>query len=772
MGLIAVLKQIITNKKLLHVMWLSAALMSGAWALEPFVVKDIRVEGLQRISAGTVFNYLPLKVGDTLDETRSQEAIRALFKTGFFKDVRLERDGEVLVVTVDERPAIASIKFFGNKDIETETLTTALKGQGLAEGEVFDRALLDKVEQELKRQYFSRGKYAVQVTTTATPLERNRMAITIDISEGRAARIKEINIVGNQAFRDKDLLDEFQLSTPTLISFYTDSDQYSKQKLSADLEMLRSFYLDRGYINFNIDSTQVSITPDKQDIYITINVTEGDVFTVKEAKVAGETVVPEEDLAKLIGMEKGGVFSRKSATETSARITERLGEEGYAFANVNIIPDIDPTGKQVALTFFVDPGKRVYVRRINFVGNTKTRDEVLRREMRQLEGGWISTEKVKRSRARLEKLGYFEEVNVETPAVPGTTDQVDANFTVVEKPSGNLLAGIGFSQSQGIILNASVNQENFFGSGKRVSFAFNNSSVNTIYSFGYTNPYYTLDGVSRGFSLYSRTTDAGNASIASFTTDTRGGFVNFGIPVSEFDSVQLGLGYENLAIKRGLNTPVEFGDFLDANGTSFDTIKLTAGWARDTRDRAVFAREGVLQIFSAELGVPGGNLQYYKASYRHQWLYPLGKRWGISLNGDVGYGDSYGDTTELPFFENFYSGGPRSVRGFKENSLGPRSGTTDRPLGGNMRMVGNAELIFPTPFAKDIKSVRLSGFLDAGGVFSNQAGYDSGEFRYSTGIAGQWLSPLGALTVSVAIPLNAKDTDEKQVFQFTFGAPF
>ncbi len=771
MGLNAVLKQIITNKKLLHVMWLSAALMSGAWALEPFVVKDIRVEGLQRISAGTVFNYLPLKVGDTLDETRSQEAIRALFKTGFFKDVRLERDGEVLVVTVDERPAIASIKFFGNKDIETETLTTALKGQGLAEGEVFDRALLDKVEQELKRQYFSRGKYAVQVTTTATPLERNRMAITIDISEGRAARIKEINIVGNQAFSDDDLMDELKLSTPTLISFYTDSDQYSKQKLSADLEMLNSFYLDRGYINFNIESTQVSITPDKQDIYITINVTEGDVFTVKEAKVAGETVVPEEDLAKLIGMEKGGVFSRKSATETSARITERLGEEGYAFANVNIIPDIDQTGKQVALTFFVDPGKRVYVRRINFVGNTKTRDEVLRREMRQLEGGWISTEKVKRSRARLERLGYFEEVNVETPAVPGTTDQVDANFTVVEKPSGNLLAGIGFSQSQGIILNASVNQENFLGSGKRVSFAFNNSSVNTIYSFGYTNPYYTLDGVSRGFSLFSRATDAGNASIASFTTDTLGGFVNFGIPVSEFDSVQLGLGYESLDIKPGVNPSDEFVVFLDANGTSFDTIKLTGVWARDTRDRAVFARGGVLQNFSAELGSPGGNLQYYKASYRHQWLYPLGKHWGISLNGDVGYGDGYGDTAELPFFENFYSGGPRSVRGFKENSLGPRS-ITGRPLGGNMRLVGNAELIFPTPFAKDIKSVRLSGFLDAGGVFSNQAGYDSGEFRYSTGIAGQWLSPIGALTLSIAVPLNANDTDEKQAFQFTFGAPF
>ncbi len=758
--------------KLLSAAWLLVAFTSAVWALEPFVVKDIRVEGLQRISAGTVFNYLPVKVGDTLDEARSQEAIRALFKTGFFKDVRLEREGEVLVVIVDERPAIASITFFGNKDIDTETLTRALKGQGLAEGEVFDRALLDKVEQELKRQYFSRGKYAVQVTTTATPLERNRVAITIDISEGRAARIKEINIVGNQAFSDKELLDEFQLTTPTLVSFYTRSDQYSKQKLSADLETLRSFYLDRGYLAFTIDSTPVSITPDKQDIYITINVTEGDVYTVKETRIAGETVVPADDLAKLIEVEKGGVFSRKAATESSARIIERLGEEGYAFANVNIVPDIAQAEKQVALTFFVDPGKRVYVRRINFAGNTKTRDEVLRREMRQVEGGWISTEKIKRSRTRLEKLGYFEEVNVETPAVPGTADQVDVNFAVVEKPSGNLLAGLGFSQSQGIIFNTTVSQENFLGSGKRVNFAFNNSDVNTTYSFGYTNPYYTLDGVSRGFSLFSRKTDAAEANIAQYTTDTVGGFVNFGIPVTEFDSVQLSLGYENLDVKTGTETPVEFRNFLAANDSRFDAIQLSAGWAHDTRNRAVFATEGVLQNFSAELGAPGGNLQYYKASYRHQWLYPLGKRWGVMLNGDVGYGDSYGDTTELPFFENFYGGGPRSVRGFKENSLGPRSASTGRPLGGNMRLVGNAELVFPTPFVKDSKSVRLSGFVDAGGVFSNQSGYDSGGFRYSTGVSGQWLSPLGALTVSVAVPLNDKATDDTQIFQFTFGAPF
>ncbi|MEO7557897.1 MAG: outer membrane protein assembly factor BamA [Gammaproteobacteria bacterium] len=763
-------------RKVILVLLFGALFSAQTWGIEPFVIKDIRVEGLQRISAGTVFSYLPVKVGDTLDDARSAETIRALFKAGFFKDVQLDRDGDVLVISVTERPSIGSVKISGNKDIESDVLTNALKEQGLVEGRVFDRALLDKVEQELNRQYLSRGKYAARIKTTVTPLERNRVGISIAISEGRAARIHEINIVGNKKFSDKKLRKNFQLSTPSFLSFYTGSDQYSKQKLTADLEALRSYYLDRGYINFNIESTQVSITPDKKDIYITINITEGEQFSVKDVKLAGDLVVPEQDLIKLVTVQSGDVFSRKDTVETTTKLAERLGQEGYAFTNINTIPEIDQENKQVSLTFFVDPGKRVYVRRINMVGNTKTRDEVLRREMRQLEGGWIDTEKVKRSRTRLEKLDYFEQVNVETPAVPGSTDQVDVNFSVVEKPSGNLLAGVGFSQSQGIIFNTSISQDNFMGSGKRVSAAFNNSSVNTVYSFAYTNPYYTLDGISRGFSLFSRDTDAGKANVADFTTKVIGASVNYGIPVNEFDTIRVGLGYESTDLSTTANTPNEYQSFLTDNGSQFDTIKLTTGWSHDTRNRLIFPDQGRLQNLTAEVGLPGGGLEYYKLSYRHQMLFPLSRDFTLSLNGDVGYGDSYGDTTEFPFFENFYGGGTRSVRGFKDNTLGPKVApggpSAGDPLGGNLRLVANAEVFFPVPFYKENKSVRLGSFFDVGNVYGTNEDFDAGELRYSVGVSATWYSPLGALSFSVAQPLNKQTGDDVQNFQFTLGTTF
>jgi len=763
-------------RKVILVLLLGALFSAQTWGAEPFVIQDIRVEGLQRISAGTVFSYLPVKVGDTLDDARSAETIRALFKAGFFKDVQLDRDGDVLVISVTERPSIGSVKISGNKDIDSDVLTAALKEQGLVEGRVFDRSLLDKVEQELNRQYFSRGKYAARIKTTVTPLERNRVGISIAISEGRAARIHEINIVGNKKFSDKTLRKNFQLSTPSLLSFYTGSDQYSKQKLTADLEALRSYYLDRGYINFNIDSTQVSITPDKKDIYITINITEGEQFSVKDVKLAGDLVVTEQDLTRLVTVQSGDVFSRKDAVETTAKLAERLGQEGYAFTNINTIPEIDQANKQVSLTFFIDPGKRVYVRRINMAGNTKTRDEVLRREMRQLEGGWIDTEKVKRSRTRLEKLDYFEQVNVETPAVPGSTDQVDVNFSVVEKPSGNLLAGVGFSQSQGVIFNASVSQENFMGSGKRVSAAFNNSSVNTLYSFAYTNPYYTLDGISRGFSLFYRETDAGKANVADFTTNVIGATVNYGIPVNEFDTIRVGLGYEATDLSTTPNTPNEYRSFLADNGSQFDTIKLTTGWSHDTRNRLIFPDQGRFQNLTAEVGLPGGDLQYYKLNYRHQMLFPLSRDFTLMLNGDVGYGDSYGDTTEFPFFENFYGGGTRSVRGFKDNTLGPRVApggpSAGDPLGGNLRLIGNAEVFFPVPFYKENKSVRLGSFFDIGNVYGINEDFDAGELRYSVGLSATWYSPLGALSFSLAQPLNKQTGDDVQNFQFTLGATF
>lgn len=748
---------------------LASAVAGNAWAFEPFTVTDIRIEGLQRIAPGTVFSYLPVKTGETFDEARSAAAVRALFKTGFFKDVRIERDNGVLVVVVEERPAISSIEITGNKDIETEPLLESLKEIGFAEGRVFDRSLLDKVEQELERQYFSRGKYGVKITTTVTPLERNRVGINIDVSEGRAARIKQISIVGNKVFSDEQLLEDFQLSTPTLLSFYTGVDQYSKQKLSGDLETLRSYYLDRGYINFSIDSTQVSITPDKKDIYITINVTEGEQFHVSEVRLAGDLVVDPPALFPLVDLNPGDVFSRKRVTETVTRISERLGNEGYAFANVNTIPDVDPETRQVTVTFFVDPGKRVYVRRINMVGNTRTRDEVLRREMRQMEGGWFSASAVERSRTRLDRLGFFEEVNVETPTVPGTTDQVDVNYSVTERPSGNLMVGVGYSQSSGILFNTSVSQDNFLGSGKRVSLAFNNSDVNTVYSFSYLNPYYTIDGVSRGFGLFYRETDAGEANISDYAVDTFGGNVSYGIPINEFDTVRLNVEYENLDISDTIYSSQEIRDFIAANGNQFDSVKLTGSWAHDTRNKTIFPDRGTLQRATAETTIPGMDLQFYKLGYEHQTFVPLTKQFTLMLNGEVGYGDGFGDFDGLPFFENYYAGGVRSVRGFEDNTLGPRD-SLNEPLGGGFRLVGNVEILFPPPFFTKTNSFRMSTFLDVGNVYPSYDDFEAGELRYSVGVGATWLSPLGALTFSLARPLNDKAGDDTQVFQFTIGA--
>ncbi len=743
----------------------------AADALDAFIIKDIRLEGLKRISAGTVFNYLPLKVGDEFDENRSAEAIRALFKTGFFRDVKLEREGSVLVVIVEEREAISSIDISGNKAIKTENLLEGLKQIGLAEGEVFDPSLLDQVQQELKRQYFSLGKYGVSIDTDVKPLGDNRVAVAIKVTEGATAKIRQINVVGNNAFKTKALIKQFQLTTPHMLSFFTKSDQYSRQKLSADLETLRSFYLDSGYINFSIDSTQVSITPDKHDVYITINITEGDRYSVSDVKLAGDLIVDEKDLFSLVDTNRGEIFSRKEVTQTSKNISDRLGEEGYAFANVNAIPDIDNNAKTVSLTYFIDPGKRVYVRRINFTGNTKTRDEVLRREMRQMEGGWISTNNVERSKVRLQKLGFFEEVNVETPAVAGTTDQVDVNYTVVERPSGNLLLGLGFSQSQGLIFNTSITQENFLGSGKRVKFAFNNSDVNRRFALGYTNPYWTINGISRGFDLAYRETDAGDANITRFDSRVASAGAHFGIPVTEFQFLNLSGSYERTEIEPGGLASQEVLDFIAANDDLFDILRLQGSFAFDTRNKALLPDEGTLHRIRSEIAVPGGDLRYYKVDYETQWFLPIIESYTLLLQGNVGWGDSYGDTEELPFFENFYAGGPRSVRGYEENTLGPRD-STGRALGGNFKVVGNAELILPLPFLHDVKSVRLTGFVDAGNVYGPEQDIDVSDLRYSAGLSGIWLSPFGVLTVSLAAPFNDKDEDDTQPFQFTFGTSF
>jgi outer membrane protein insertion porin family len=749
-----------------------------AHAADQFTIEDIRVEGLQRITPGTVFNYLPMKVGDTFDDTRSGEAVRALFKTGFFDDVHLERDGGILVFIIKERPAIGTITLNGNKDIKSEDLLTGLRQIGFAEGRIFNQAQLDGLEQELRRQYFSLGKYAVDVKSNVIPLEDNRVDVIIDISEGIAAKIRQINIVGNDSFKEKKLLKLFKLTTPTMFSFFTKSDQYSKEKLGADLESLRTYYLDRGYINFNVESTQVSITPDKKDIYVTINILEGEPHTISGVKLAGEFILPEEELFKVIDVKQGELFSRLKLSKTNEAITNLLGHDGYAFANVNGIPEIDSENKTVSITFFVDPGKRSYVRRINFSGNTKTRDEVLRREMRQPEGGWISTKKVERGKVRLQRLGYFSEVNVETPAVAGTTDQVDVNYTVVEQQSGRLSFGVGFSQSAGIILQTSIAQDNFLGSGKRVGFDFNNSDFNRRFGLNYTNPYWTIDGIRRGFSGYYRSTDAQNANVSAFDSTVYGGSMDFGIPITEFHFLFSSFSYENTSISNLNSAATQITDFCTDNASindcKFDIFRLINRISYDTRNKAIFPDQGVLHNLEGEIATPfiGNSVEFYKVDYRTQWYTDYFEDYIISLKGNASYGDAYLNTSKLPFFENFYAGGPRSVRGYEDNTLGPLD-SIGRPLGGNFRLTGGAELITPLPFFRDVKSLRISGFFDAGNVYDlDREDMDLGTLRYSVGLSGMWVSPFGIISVSYAKPFNDESTDRLQPFQFTFGSSF
>lgn len=744
-----------------------------AAAIDPFIVDDIQVQGLNRISPGTVFNYLTIIVGDTVDDQKSRDAVRALFKTGFFRDVRLERNGGILVVIVDERESIADITFDGNKAIKTDNLLEGLGDVGFAKGEVFNEAKLDKVKQELRRQYYSHGKYGVRIDADVEQLDKSSVNVHFKISEGTAARIKEINIVGNQVYSDKEIVSKFDLTTPTWLSWITKDDQYSKQKLQGDLERLRSMYVDNGYIYFSVDSTQVSITPDKSDIYLTVNITEGDRFTISEVKLSGKLIVEPEELFDYVTTRKGMVFSSKAMTQTSKYLTERLGDEGYAFANVNPIPKADDDDKTVSISYFVDPGQRVYVRRVSFVGNAKTRDEVLRREMRQLEGGWISTSQVERSKIRLKRLGYFEDVNVETPAVPGSTDQVDIKFAVKERPSGNLLLGMGFSQSQGIIFNTNITQNNFLGSGKSVSFQFNNSEINQIFRLGYVNPYWTLDGVSRGFNVSYQKTDSGNNSnTTEFKSEIFSGGVSLGVPISEYNTIAVQLAYEATT----LEAPLLFLDprirnFILREGNDFNLLRLSTSYSYDTRNSGTFPTRGTLQRLRVEGAVPGGDLKFWKVDYDSRIFIPLIKQYVLLLKGRVGYGDAYGDTSELPFFENFYAGGPRTVRGFEENSLGPED-IFGRALGGDTMVVGNAEVIIPVPFLDEFKSVRLTGFFDAGNVFATNQKFAFSDLRTSAGFSGVWLSPFGLLSVSIAEPFNSKLGDEVQKFQFTFGTSF
>jgi len=747
-------------------------LISGSVLAESFLIKDIRVEGLQRISAGTVFNFLTVKVGDKMSNKDAKSIIRSLYKSKYFSDVGVEQEDGILVIKVVERPAVSSIEFVGNKDLESAELSKALQQMGFSEGQVFEQAMLERVELELERQYFSRGKYGVTIDSEVTPLPRNRVAIRITMAEGIVATINSINIVGNTSFDEDELLTDFQSTTGNMLSGFTKDNQYSRQKLSADLETLRSYYLDRGFVAFSVDSTQVSITDDKEQMFITINITEGDRYKVKEVRLAGDLIVDEQELFEFVSIKKDAVFSRKSITQSTEALTDRLGNDGYAFANVNAVPDIDKENKEVTLTFFVDPGRRAYVRRINIAGNSKTRDEVLRRELRQQEASWISTGAVDQSRARVQRLGYFEGVNVETVPVPGTSDQVDLEFNVTEMASGSLSAGLGFSQSDGLIFNANVTQKNFLGSGKHINFGFNNSSINTVYSFGYTNPFATVDGISQGFNAFYRKTDAEEANIANYSTDNWGGDISFGIPISEINRVRLSLGYESTELHLpSTNTIQRYQEFVDAEGSDFDTFTVSLGWSSDTRNSSVLPTRGMSQSLSAEVAVPGGSLQYYKVKYKHKWYKPLSESFTLSLGGNLGYADGYGDSSTLPFFKNFYAGGIRSVRGYQSNTLGLKE--DGQSLGGNLLVTGGAEIIFPIPFLKKtLKSFRLSAFTDVGNVYDVNEDFETDLLRYSAGLSAIWISPFGAMSVSIAQPFNEQDDDITESFQFSLGSTF
>ena len=750
---------------------LAAALLGAAIvarAADPFTVRDIRVEGVQRTEAGTIFSYLPVKVGERVDDARLSQAVKALYATGFFRDVRLEREGDVLVVVVQERPTISALSFVGNKEFDTETVKKALKDIGLAEARIFDRSALERAEQELKRQYITRGLYAAKVQTTVTPQERNRVAVNFAIDEGSPSRIERINIIGAKAYTEKQLRDEMSLTTPGWLTWYTKNDQYSKQKLQADLEALRSYYQNRGYLEFEVESTQVSISPDKEDIYITINVAEGPRYTVGEVRLAGDLAVNEPELRALVRFREGETYSREKLQKTAKDISDRLGAEGYAFANVNAVPDIDRAKATAAFTIYVDPDRRVYVRRINISGNAETRDEVVGREARQIEGAWYDGGRIDRSKVRIRRLGYFDEVNVETPPVPGASDQVDVEFTVTERSTGNLLAGLGYSSSDGVVFNGSVSQQNVFGSGNAIALALNTSKINRTYSIVYSEPYWTVDGVSRTTELYQRRLDPTSLSVSQYRSDTIGGAVGFGVPVTETDTINFGFRYDRTSLTLFPDSPPAYVDFVDRFGETTDAFVLTGGWSRDTRDDILYPNQGRLQSVLVELGMPFGDLSYYKVQYLHQWFWPVWSPFVLMLRGDVGYGDGYSGKP-LPFFKAFYAGGVGSVRGYESSSLGPRD-VFGNVLGGNRKIVGNAELFYPLLAGQ--QAVRLSVFADAGQIYAEGLQPDFESFRYSAGLGLAWNSPLGPLKFSYAYPVNEKPGDKIQRFQFQVGSVF
>lgn len=752
-----------------------------AHAVQSFIVSGIKIEGLERLTDGTLLNYLPIQEGDPIDDKQITFAIKELYKTGFFSDVVLLRDGNDLIVRVKERPSISEVTFSGNSDIDNKTLESALKDIGILKGRIYNRSLLENLSAELERVYFSQGKYGVRIKTEVTNLDQNRVDIDIKISEGKVAQIKQINIIGNEVFEDAKLLDEMELTSTDDASLFSSTDEYSKPKLNADIETLRSYYMDRGYIKFSADSTQVSITPDKKDIYITINIEEGQQYNVSSVSLTGDMVVDKAKLEALITTKAGALFSRKEMTQSQKALQDRLGKVGYAFARVNVVPQIDDEKRQIALNYVIEPGKKVYVRQINFHGNFSTHEVVLRREMRLMEGSVLASDRLERSKIRLQRLSYLEDVKVNTTPVSGTDDQVDVDISVSERLAGSFNIGAGFSQSQGFLFNIGVTQENLFGTGQALAVNLNTDRVYKIYSVSFTDPYYTQDGISRTVGFRFQDRNATNLNITNYQTSTFSADVNYGIPLTEYNTLRLGYGVNRVKLRLSANPSLVVTDFVARNGDTYNSLSLNAGYTRDTRNRTIFATDGSSQFIGMDVTVPGSDLKYYKLTYTNKFYFDLSHDLTLLLRSNLGYGNGYGSQGEFPFFERYFAGGLSTVRGYDNYSLGPRDANTNLPVGGNMRLTAGADFIFPIPFVeKAPNSVRLSAFYDIGNVFqdnlstfnSTNLGFDSSQLRTSAGVSFVWLAPIGPLRFSWAKTLNDVPGDRLRNFQFSIGSFF
>ena len=779
-----------------------------------FTVGDIHIEGLQRISEGTVFNYLPVNIGDRLTPQRVREAVRALYNTGFFRDVQIRREGNTLIVAVLERPSIESFEITGNKDIKTEDLQKSLRNVGLAAGKTFDRSVLDEVKQYLTDQYFSRGKYAVRIDEKVEEESGNRVKVKVDIKEGNRAKIRQINIVGNTRYKPKEILDNLELKTPNWLSWYKQDDRYSRESLQGDLEKIRNFYMDRGYANFNLASTQVAITPEKEDIFITVNVEEGQIYKVSEVKLAGTFVVPKRELEQLLIIHPGDTFNRKRITTSQELMQNRMGRDGYAFAKVEPVPTADNTNHTVSLTFFVDPGNRVYVRNISFSGTQRINDEVLRREMRQLEGGWLSNTSLERSKQRIQRLPYVKSVDFETTPVAGAPDLVDVNFKIEEGPASQLSGGIGWSETYKFMLNASYADADFLGTGQRVAVNLNGGAFSKVYSLAWTNPYTNIDNLQRTISLtYSNVTQFVSSS-STFSSQTLSVGPTWAYPITEFMYMRAGVAFNSShLLTNSLSSAEQAQQWVQQNGnaysrlahddtsnneyvfygTNFTTTEAVVGWDWDTRNRTLFADHGSRQSLSAAITFPFSTVKYWIGNYQFVKYVPLTHGFFFAFSEGIDYGQPLGGTTAIPPYRNFFGGGPDSVRGFRESRLGPKD-QFGNPYGGNMRITSQNELVFPMP-AKYAQTARVSLFLDMGGVYytghtikfygpDNISPIDYGftgwpSVRRSVGLAVQWLAPLGLFRFSYGVPLNAQHGngittwgDEKEGFQFSVGNAF